>query len=180
MVHQEDSSCAWYVAHRGGLRGSAPFPMLSRGKAFGLRPPPFYFSLPPGSRPRSRCFPCVLHPPVVHCWCATGTGSTRRTRCVLCLPMQTLRALLTRWVIRAHTSHLVATCGPQHSPDRLIRHAALTGDVTERFPLLDTLEHGFPGRGRDLPARIRCGLRVVRQRQKPRIVKGRGERIFSG
>jgi hypothetical protein len=53
-------------------------------------------------------------------------------------------------------------------------------DVTERFPLLDTLEHGFPCRGWDLPARIRFGLRVARQRQKPRIVNGRGEGIISG
>jgi hypothetical protein len=146
-----------------------------------LRPSPFCFSFPSGSRPRSRCFPCVLHPCVVHCWCATGTGSTRRIRSVRCMPAQTLDALLTMWVIRAHTSHLAATRGTQHTPDRLIRHAVITRDVTERFPLLDTLEHGFPCRGRDLPARarIRCGSRVARQRQKPRMVKGRGERIIT-
>src|SRR2546423_6483506 len=41
---------------------------------------------PPGSRPRSRCLPCVLHLPVVHCCCATDAASTRPTRSVLCLP----------------------------------------------------------------------------------------------
>jgi hypothetical protein len=74
----------------------------------------------------------------------------------------------------------VATCGPQYTADRLIRHAALTSDVTERFPLLDTLEHGSPLRGRDLPARIRYSLKVAVQRHEQRIVKGTGERIFSG
>jgi hypothetical protein len=82
-------------------------------------------------------------------------------------------------VIRAHTSHL-ATSGTQHTPDRLIRHAVIPRDVTERFPLLDTLEHGLPCRGRDLPARISYCMRVARQRQKPRIVKGRCEQIISG
>ncbi len=62
--------------------------------------------------------------------------------------------LLARWVIRAHTSHLAATRGTQHTPDRLIGHAVITRDVTERFPLLDPLEHGCPCRGRDFPARI--------------------------
>jgi hypothetical protein len=66
------------------------------------------------------------------------------------------------WVICAHTSHLAATRGTQYTPDRLRRHAVITRDVTERFPLLDPLEHGCPGRGRDLPARIRFGLRVAR------------------
>ncbi len=92
--------------------------------------------------------------------------STRRTRSVLCLPAQTLDALLAMWVIRAHTSHLAATRGTQHTPDRLIRHAVIPRDVSERFPLLDTLDHGFPCRGRDLPARIRCGLRMARQRHQ--------------
>jgi hypothetical protein len=82
--------------------------------------PPFCSSFPPASRPRSRCFPCVLHPAVVHCWCATDTDSTQRTDSVLCLPLQTRRAILARWVIHTHTSHLVATSGTQHSPDRLI------------------------------------------------------------
>jgi hypothetical protein len=54
------------------------------------------------------------------------------------------------------------------------------GDVTERLPLVDPLEHGCPRGGRDLPARIRYSLRVARQRHKQRIVKGRGERIFLG
>jgi hypothetical protein len=137
------------------------------------------FSFPSGSRPRSRCFPRVLHLFVVHCWCATGTGSTRRTRSVLCLPAQTLDALVAMWVIRAHTSHLAATSNTQHSPDRFIRHAVIKRDVTQRFSLLDTLEHGAPCRGRDLPARIRYSLRVARQRQKQRIVKGRCRRIIS-
>ncbi len=77
-------------------------------------------------------------------------------------------------------SHIPLSGDAQHSPDRLIRHAVITGDVTERFPLLDPLEHGSPLRGRDLPARIRYSLKVAGQRQKPRIVKGRDERIFSG
>ncbi len=158
----------------------APFPMLPSGEACDLRPPPFCSSSPPGSRRRSRCFPCVLHLLVVHCWYATGTESTRRTRSVLCLPMQTLRALLTTWVIRAHTYHLAATRGTQHTPNRFIRHAVITGNLSQWFPLLDTLEHSRPCRGRDLPARIRDGLRVARLRQKPRMVKGRGERIGSG
>jgi hypothetical protein len=75
--------------------------------------------------------------------------------------------------------HLLATSGPQHQPDRLIRHAVFTGDVTEWFPPLDTLEHGCPCRGQDLPARISYGLRVARQRYQQRMIKGRGERIFS-
>jgi hypothetical protein len=79
----------------------------------------------------------------------------------------------------SHTSHLAATRGTQHSPDRLIGHAVITRDVAQRFPLFNTLEHSCPCRGRDLPARIRYGLRVGRQRQKPRMVKGRGERIIS-
>jgi hypothetical protein len=54
----------------------------------------------------------------------------------------------------------------------------IMGDVTERFPLLKTLDHGSPFRERDLPARIRYGLRVARQRQKPRMVKGSGEWII--
>ncbi len=145
-----------------------------------LRPPSFCLSFPSGSRPRSRCFPCVLHPFVVHCWCATGTGSTRRPRSVLCPPAQTLDALLAMWIIRAHTSHLAATRSTQHSPDRLIRHAVITRDVTERFSLLDTLEHGSPFRGRDLPARISYCMRMARQRHQQRMVKGRGERIISG
>ncbi len=99
---------------------------------------------------------------------------------MLCLPMQTLRAgILATWVIRVSTSLLVATHGTQYTSDRLIGHAVITRDATERFPLLDTLEHGFPCRGRDLPARISYGMRVAMQRQKPRMVKGRGERIRS-
>jgi len=39
------------------------------------------------SRPLSRCYLCVLHPLVVHCWCAIGIGGIRRTHSVLCLPM---------------------------------------------------------------------------------------------
>ena len=81
---------------------------------------------------------------------------------------------------RAHLSHLAATRGTQHSPDRLIRHTVITGDVTERFSLLDPLEHGCPCRGRDLPARIRSGLRVARQRHQQWMVKGGGERISLG
>jgi hypothetical protein len=52
----------------------------------------------------------------------------------------------------AHTSHLPAPSGTQHPTDRLIGHAIITRDVTERFPLLDPLEHSFPYRGRDLEA----------------------------
>jgi len=52
--------------------------------------------------------------------------------------------------------------------------------VTEWFSLLDTLEYGSPLREWDLPARIGSSLRVVRQRYRQRMVKGRGERIFSG
>ena len=93
-------------------------------------------------------------------------------------PADAARGVLATWVIWAHTSHLAATRGTQHTPDRLIRHAVITRDVTERFPLFDTLEHGFPCRERDLPARISYCMRVARQRQKPRMVKGRGERII--
>jgi hypothetical protein len=138
--------------------------MLSRMQAYDIRPPCFRFSFPSRSRPRPRCFPCVLHPAVVHCWSAKDTGNARRARYVLCLPMQTLRVLLAIWLIRAHTLHLVATRRTQYPPDSLIRHTVITGDVTERFPLLDSLEHGSPCRGRDLPARISRGLRVARQR----------------
>lgn len=52
----------------------------------------------------------------------------------------------------------------QYPPDHLIRHAVIPRDVTEWFPLLDPLEHGCPDCGRDLPERIRYGVRVVRQR----------------
>jgi hypothetical protein len=82
-------------------------------------------------------------------------------------------------VIYARISHLAATCSTQHSSDSFIRHAVIIRDVTERFSLLDTLQHGSPFRGRDLPARIRYSLRVAGQRQKPRMVKGRGERIIT-
>src|SRR5258708_35014589 len=95
-------------------------------------------------------------------------------------PMQALRAILARRVLHAHTCHLATTRGTKYTPDRLIRHAVFTGDVTERFPLLDTLEHGSPCPGWDLTARIRYSLRVARQRQKPRMVTGRSERIISG
>lgn len=44
---------------------------------------------------------CVLHPAVVHSWCATETESTQRTSYLLYLPMQTPRAPLARWVIRS-------------------------------------------------------------------------------
>ncbi len=93
--------------------------------------------------------------------------------------MQTLGALLTTWLIRADMSHLAATSSTQHPPNRLIRHTVITSDVTERFPLLDPLEHCSPFRGRDLPARISYVIMEVRQRQQPRMVKGRGERIIS-
>jgi len=96
------------------------------------------------------------------------------------LPAHAARGVLATGVIRAHTSHLAATRGVKYPPDCLIRHAVITSDVPEGFPLIDPLEDGRPGRGRDLPARVRDGLRVARQRQKPRMVKGRGERIDSG
>jgi hypothetical protein len=67
-----------------------------------------------------------------------------------------------------------AHAGPPHRTRR--NH----GQSVAVVPLLDPLKHGCPCRGRDLPARIRYGLRVARQRQKPRMVKGRGERISSG
>jgi len=68
----------------------------------------------------------------------------------------------------------------EYTTDCLIGHAIITRDVTERFSLLDTLQHGSPFRGRDLPARIRYSLRVAKQRHQQRMVKGRGERIISG
>src|SRR6266516_5647901 len=89
-------------------------------------------------------------------------------------------ALLATWVLRAHTSHLALTRGTQHPPDCFIGHAVITRNVTERFPLLNPLEHGSPFRGRDFPARIRCGLRVARQRYQQRIVKGQGVPVFPG
>ncbi len=179
MVHQEDGSCAWEGAQRGVLPSEHP-PPCCLWWAYHLRPPHFCSSFPPDSRLWSRCFPCVLHHSVVYCLCVAGTGNTRRTRCVPCLRMQTLRALLATWVIRAHMFHLAATRGPQHTPNRLIRHTVITRDVTEWFSLLGPLEHSRPCRGRDLPARIRDGVRVTRHRQKPRMVKGRGERIIAG
>jgi hypothetical protein len=60
--------------------------------------------------------------------------------------------MLATWEMRTHRCHLVATRSMQHTPDRLIRHAIITCDVTERFPLLDTLDHSCPCRGRDLEA----------------------------
>jgi hypothetical protein len=78
----------------------------------------------PGSRPWSKCLPCVLHLAVEHCSCVTDTGSTRRFRSVLCLPMQTQRVLLASLVIRAHMSHVAMTSSPQHSPGRLIGHTS--------------------------------------------------------
>ncbi len=45
----------------------------------------------------------------------------------------------------------------------------ITREVTDPFPMLDTLEYGFPYRGWDLPARLRYGLRVARQRHKQRL-----------
>jgi hypothetical protein len=81
--------------------------------------------------------------------------------------MQTLRALL---AIAARSTRRTASYDTR----------VPTGDVTEWFPLLDTLEHDTPLRGWDLPARIDLSLRVSRQRNQQRIVKGRGERIFLG
>jgi hypothetical protein len=68
---------------------------------------------------------------------------------LLHLPLIALAApasLVSPWrgLIRAHTSHSVAMGGTQDTPDRLIGHAIITCDVTQRFPLLDTLEHGCP------------------------------------
>ncbi len=40
--------------------------------------------------------------------------------------------------------HLATKGGTKYTPDRLIGHAVITGDVAERFPLFDTLEHGCP------------------------------------
>jgi hypothetical protein len=146
-----------------------------------LRPPPSCSSSPPGSRLQVRCFPCWYCLPVLHSPCADGPRAHNgpapsfawqcrfRARC----PGPS------RDVIRAHTSHLAATRGTQHSPNHLIRYAVIMRNVTERFPLLDPLEHSCPCRGRDLPARIKDGVRVVRQRQKPRMVKGKGERIIA-
>ncbi|HEX6477761.1 MAG TPA: hypothetical protein VF043_02870 [Ktedonobacteraceae bacterium] len=76
------------------------------------------------------------------------------------------------WPAHAHTRHLAATRGTQHSSDCFIGHAVITRNVTQRFPLLDPLEHGCPRGGRDLPARIGLSLRVARQRYQQRIVKG--------
>ena len=64
--------------------------------------------------------------------------------------------------------------GPPQTTGR--NHARCDGAV----PLLDPLEHGCPCRGRDLPARIRDGLRVGRQSYQQRMVQGRGERINTG
>jgi len=139
---------------RGVLRSSATSLMLSRVQAHDLRPPQSCSFFPLGSRPRPGCFPCVLHPAVVHCSCVTDARSTRRTRSVLCLPMQTRRVLLARWVIRAHMSHLVTTSSTQHTPDRLIRYAVITGDVTDRFPLLDTKYYGRPFSNRYFLVRV--------------------------
>src|SRR5258708_40081958 len=84
------------------------------------------------------------------------------------------------YVTRTHTSHLAATRSTQHSPDRFIRHAVIPRDVTERFSLLDTLEHGGPCRGRDLPARIRDGLRVGKVSHQHRSGKGSSQRKTPG
>jgi len=80
----------------------------------------------------------------------------------------------------AHTSHLPATRSTQHTPDRLIGHAVIMGNLSQWFPFFNTLDHGCPGRGRDLPARISYGRREARQRHQQRMIKGRGERIISG
>jgi hypothetical protein len=121
------SSSRWPMPMEGGARGvlhaEYPSPCCPEGRRIAFVQPPFCFSYPPGSHPRSRCFPSVLNPAVVHCTCAIATGSICRTRYVRCLPMHTLGAILATWVIRVHTSHLAATHGTQHSPDRLIRHA---------------------------------------------------------
>jgi hypothetical protein len=66
-VHQAAGSCAWEAAQRGMLCGSATSSRLTGGEAYDLHPPHSCFSFPPGSRSQSRCFPCVLHPAVVHC-----------------------------------------------------------------------------------------------------------------
>ena len=63
--------------------------------------------------------------------------------------------ILATWMLRAHTSHLTATHSLQHSPDGLIRHAVIMGNLSQWFSLFNTLEHGSPLRRRDLPARIR-------------------------
>ncbi len=65
VVHQEDGPCAWEAAQH-ALLHAGTLPLLSGEYAYDLRPTPFCFSFPPGSRPLSRYFPYVLHPPVVH------------------------------------------------------------------------------------------------------------------
>jgi hypothetical protein len=79
-------------------------------------------------------FPCVLHPARIDCESATYTGSTRWIRSALCLPLQTQRVLLARWLICAHMSHLATTSSTHHPPDLLICHLVIPGDVAERFP----------------------------------------------
>ena len=107
------------MAHEHGRRRNVRccalsiFPILPSGEAYDLHPPPFCSSFPPGFRQQSRCFPCVLHLPVVHCWCTTGTGSTRRTRSVLCLPMLTLYEV--SWIGGRSGSHILPSCDARHA-----------------------------------------------------------------
>ena len=53
-------------------------------------------------------------------------------------------SILARWLIHAHTSHLAVTRSTQHPSDRLIGHAVSTRDLSQRFTLLDPLQHGQP------------------------------------
>jgi hypothetical protein len=53
------------------------------------------------------------------------------------------------------------------------------GNLSQRLPLFNTLEYGCPGRGRDLPARIRNSWEIARQGNTQRMIKGKRERISS-
>jgi len=51
----------------------------------------------------------------------------------------------------AQMSHLPATSGPQHTPDRLIRDAIIPCNFSERFALFNAMKNGRPFSNRYFP-----------------------------
>jgi hypothetical protein len=167
---------------RGATRCAARLRNLPTLSVVGVSP-----SSPLSAHPFRLTPVCGPGPSRVYCtllWYTTGVTlapeHTMDPHCTLPVDAYAACGIQASCMIRAHTSDLAATRSTQHSLDRLIGHAVLTRDVTERFSLLDPLEHDCPRGGWDLPARIGLGLRMARQRHQPRIVKCRRERIIPG
>ena len=136
--------------------------------------------LPSGFRSRARYFPRVG----IFRWYNTDVASGTRALAglILCFTCSCRRSVRYIGHARCQCSHVPASrlCAARSTRRTASYDTRVpTCDVTQRFSLSDTLEHGSPLRGRDLPARIRYSLKAVRERHQYWIVKGRCERIIT-